>query len=538
MNEVCGSERVKQVGGGSWAGIFSLFLFGLVVVVSACDSRETGDESTGGTGGGNGEQQDTSSSGGDDSGSSGGGVDTSMVAESTPGEQSNAISEGLYVSLSGNDESGDGSETNPYQHMQYVLDNLAGPGDAIILLEGTYEEPIRIRHDDFTLTAKEGAEVHLSCPVSIDENDPILCVEIDAETTGVTLRGLEVSGGFYSIFLGSQWDWDDSPQDNERAREIVIEDCVLHDSGRDVVKIPAGCDDVTIRRCEIYNSGMGYPEGTPAEEKNAEGIDAVNADRLKVQDCYIHDTATTCVYIKGGSIGAVVERTRAERCGEMGIGIGFDTSPEWFDTQVNPEYYESIGMVVRNNVVIDTHMAGIGLFGSKDAQVLHNTIIRAATGGHAALYFGLTYQDWDPEAKRPANTNPTIVGNVVDQADAPSTQCVAIRYAEEDGLGKLPALTGPITMNHNLFWADLGCVFSDGRPDTLMEEGDFSAWQAHSVGADQDSLQTDPLLDETGHLTAGSPCIDVLSEPTAGVAYDVDREPRTAPFDLGADELQ
>jgi hypothetical protein len=213
--------------------------------------------------------------------------------------------------------------------------------------------------------------------VSIDENAPLLCVEIDAETSGVTLRGLEVSGGFYAVYLGSQWDYDDTPLDNLAAHSVVIEDCVLHDAGRDVVKIPAGCDDVTIRRCEIYNSGTGYPDGTPQEEKNAEGIDAVNADDMHVSDTYIHDTATTCLYVKGGSIGTVIERTRVERCGDLGIVLGFDTSPEFFDLTANPGYYESIGGVVRNCVIADTGLAGLGLYATRDAHLLHNTVMRA-----------------------------------------------------------------------------------------------------------------------------------------------------------------
>ena len=85
----------------------------------------------------------------------------------------------------------------------------------------------------------------------------------------------------------------------------------------------------------------------------------------------IHDTATTCVYVKGGSIGAIIERVRAERCGELGIALGFDTSPEFFDTNANPGYYENIDGIVRNCFVRDTGFAGIGLFASRDAQVLH-----------------------------------------------------------------------------------------------------------------------------------------------------------------------
>lgn len=445
--------------------------------------------------------------------------------------------DGIHVAPSGDDASGDGSAAAPYRTIQHVLDNVAGAGAVVLLHAGTYDEAIRIRHSDLTLQSAPGEQAHIACPVSIDEDAPVLCVEIDAETTGVTLRGLEVSGGFYAVFLGSQWDYDDTPLDNLTARNVLIEDCVLHDSGRDVVKVPAGCDDVTIRRCEIYNSGVGYPPGTPQDEKNAEGIDAVNADRMHVVDTYIHDTATSCLYVKGGSIGTVIERTRAERCGDLGIVLGFDTSPEFFDLQANPGYYESIGGVVRNCVVADTGLAGLGLYATRDAHLLHNTVIRAGARGQAAIYLGVATQDYDPNAGRPANTDPTIVGNVVDQTGLDAPICFGIRHSVEDQLGALSGLAAQGTIHDNLYHAGgAPCLFSDARPDSAYEGTDLAAWQAHAPMFDAGSRAADPLLSADGHLGAGSPAQDAVA-PTPGVTYDIDGAPRGGSYDLGADEL-
>jgi len=58
------------------------------------------------------------------------------------------------------------------------------------------------------------------------------------------------------------------------ASNIIIEDCIIHDSKRDCIKLKPECDDVTIRYNEIYNSGRVDPltlDGTV----NAEGIDKV-----------------------------------------------------------------------------------------------------------------------------------------------------------------------------------------------------------------------------------------------------------------------
>ncbi len=466
-----------------------------------------------------------------------GGAETGGVPPETLPPPPDVASEGLHIALTGDDASGDGSAGAPYRTIQYVLDNVAGPGSVLLVHEGQYDEAVRIRHKDLTLQSAPGEKAHIACPVSIDENAPILCVEIDAEAPGVTLRGLEVSGGFYAIFLGSQWDYDDTPLDNLTAHDILIEDCVLHDTGRDVVKVPAGCDDVTIRRVEIYNSGMGYPEGTPKEEKNAEGIDAVNSDRMHISDTYIHDAATSCLYVKGGSIGTVIERTRVERCGDLGIVLGFDTSPEFFDTQANPGYYENIGGVVRNSVVIDTGLAGLGLYATRDASLLHNTVIRGGSEGQGGIYLGVATQDYDPNAGRPSNTNPTIVGNVVDQSGLPAPICFGIRHSVEDELGVLSGLAAQGTIRDNLYFAGgAPCVYSDSRPESLYEGDDLAAWQAHAEGFDAGSRAVDPLLAADGHLMAGSPAVDAVAA-TPGVTFDIDAAMRSGMYDLGADEL-
>ncbi|MBL8974135.1 MAG: right-handed parallel beta-helix repeat-containing protein [Myxococcales bacterium] len=512
--------------------ISSLIL--LTTLGAACTLVQSGGDDDGDTAATGGASQSSADTGDEPTGGEAG--DGEVPPESLP-PAPEVASEGLHIAVTGDDASGDGSAAAPYRTIQYVLDNVAGPGSVLLVHAGQYDEAIRIRHKDLTLQSAPGEQAHIACPVSIDENEPILCVEIDAEAPGVTLRGLEVSGGFYAVFLGSQWDYDDTPLDNLTAHDILIEDCVLHDTGRDVVKVPAGCDDVTIRRCEIYNSGMGYPEGTPQEEKNAEGIDAVNSDRMHVSDTYIHDAATSCLYVKGGSIGTVIERTRVERCGDLGIVLGFDTSPEFFDHEANPGYYENIHGVVRNSVVIDTGLAGLGLYATRDAQLLHNTVIRAGSREQGGIYLGVATQDYDPMAGRPSNTNPTIVGNVIDQTGLAAPVCFGIRHTVEDQLGVLSGLAAQGTIRDNLYFGGgAPCVFSDSRPESLYEGDDLAAWQAHADGFDAGSRMQDPLLAADGHLMAGSPAVDAVAA-TPGVTYDIDQAERSGMFDLGADEL-
>ena len=437
----------------------------------------------------------------------------------------------MYVAPDGSDETGDGSFYSPFLTISKAL-SQADSGDVIDCRDGHYFEPegIRFRRPGITLQSHTGEWAVIQAPHDDEENAPI-AVYLDVNASHCTLRRLEIIGGYYyGISTETKWDWGD-PNDRSGSSQILIEDCIVHDTGRDCIKIKPNCDDITIRRCEIYNSGRIYPPGET--DGNAEGIDNVNGDFVRVQDCYIHDTFSTGIYFKGGATCGVVERCRIENCGEAGVLVGFDTSPEYFDTRVNPKYYENLYGIVRNCLIINTRYAGIGLYAAYGARILNNTIINAAQEAHAALYFGVTFQDWEPEAGRPASTDAQFLNNLVlipQTSDAPA---VSIRYADE--LGGLSGLKGLPDMNHNLYYYENGMArFEDNRPGSQLESGDLAQWQTH-INGDAQSLEADPLLNADYTPTANSPAIDNGGE-TELVCFDLDYQGRKAPFDIGAKE--
>jgi hypothetical protein len=212
------------------------------------------------------------------------------------------------------------------------------------------------------------------------------------------------------------------------------------------------------------------------------------------------------VYFKGGSTGSIVERNRIERCGGAGILAGFDTSPEYFDLTVNPEYYESIDGIVRQNIIRDTVYSGIGIYASKGTEVYSNTVIDTAKEGHGAVYFGVTFQDWEPEAGRPPSVDASIHDNIIVQSDS-SGPMVAIRYADE--LGGLSALEGMPVMDHNCYHQSSGpALFYDSRPGSLLEGGRLSDWRLH-IGGDGASIEADPGLGSDFFPSDGSPCVSM-----------------------------
>ena len=432
-----------------------------------------------------------------------------------------ALSAEYFVSTSGNDSSGTGTLQNPYRTVKRAI-SAGRAGDTITLRapanNRTYNEcDVRLRQKMTLQTYAGEGKARIHCAITTPET---VTIQIDPAASGSRLSNLEISGGYYyGIMLQTNW-YQGGPATDTGATDVVLEDLLIHSTGRDGIKLTPKSNRATIRRVEIHTTGA-------RDNSNADGIDNVNADGMLVEDSYIHDTATTGMYFKGGARDVVVQRNRVENTGDAGILVGFDTSVEFFDLSANPQYYESIRGIVRNNVVRNTGYSGIGMYASKDAIVANNTIINAGRLGHSALYFGVTFQDWDPKAGRPANTNPTLRNNLVIQDN---NRCVEIRYSSE--LGGLSGLSGSPNSNWNGF--NNGCVFRDGRPGSTVTAGTLAQWRS-GTGADANSKQAAFSVDATGHLPAGSPAIDA-GTTLAQVTDDIDGQARSAPFDLGADE--
>jgi len=427
---------------------------------------------------------------------SGGGNNPPLNTNGSVGPRANSGDDpasGIYVSQNGNDASATGSIDKPYKSINAAL-AVAKPGDTIVLRGGTYREGInaRVRQPNITIKSAKGEWAVIDLTTYASGHDEDSGVYFDVDSSGGKLQSIEVKGGFYAVALETRWDWGEA--NRAGASNIIIEDCKLHDSRYDVVKIKPNCDNVIIRYNEIYNSGQAFSGRPKNGEDNAEGIDNVNGDNMKVQNNYIHDICSNAIYAKGGATDVLIENNCIERAYGGGILVGFDTSPEFFDLAVNPQYYENIRGVVRNNLIIGTGWEGIGLYGSRDAQIYNNTLVNVANGGqyHSAIYFGLTYQDWESYAGRPASVNPNIHHNIVSQPSGIVRPMIEIRYSNE--LGGMSALAGNPTMNNNCYYiAGKSATFIDNRPGKTLENGKFSAWKSHVLG-ESGSLEVNPAL--------------------------------------------
>ena len=430
----------------------------------------------------------------------------------------------FYVSPTGNDTTADGTINKPYKSINTALGKIPTNSTefTIVLREGTYREGrrVRVQTSNTTIKSAKGEWAVIDLTTYDSGNSQHSGVEFYAEergtrnvVTGCKLQCVEVKGGFYAVSFETQWDW--GRTDRRGASNIVIEDCILHHSSNDVVKIKPGCDNITIRYNEIHHSGQGHINHPdfPTGQRNSEGIDNVNGDSMHVHHNYIHDICSNGLYAKGGAINALIENNRVEGTYGAGITLGFDTSPEFFDTMVNPQYYENIGGIVRNNLIIGAGWEGIGLYASKDVQVYNNTLINVANYEPVArspIYYGIVTQDYDNGDGCPANINPTVHHNLISQPSTSNRPMVDIRYTEihltSDTLNPtsifpISGLTGNTTMYCNGYCvAGKSATFGDNRPSSRLTNGNLTAWKSH-ISSDSGSIDACPNLD-TNYMTS------------------------------------
>ena len=431
-----------------------------------------------------------------------------------------------YVATNGNDNTGNGSINQPFASLTRAIE-AANPGDVIELRNGTYtSNEIRVNKSNLTIRSYPGEYASLVAVTNVEDISSCIWYN-EPETTGGLLENLEITGGYYyGLKFESNWDWDNSiPFANRRGvSNVTVRNCHIHHTGRDGIKLTPASNNITIENCQINHTGVGPGA---AADYNAEGIDNVNANNMTVRNCYIHHTATTGIYVKGGGRNCLIENNTIEDAGEGGIYLGFYTDAEWFDADYNPNYYENINGVVKNNYIINTQHAGIGLFGAKDARVWNNTIINAAQSDVYAALMIAPSDVWvsDSYTATPPNNNVSIQNNIFTQTQNSTMPMVRVREN---------ALSGTVVWTNNLYYKNGNSpIFLDDN--ITWEDLTFTQWKTQT-GRDNNSLWNNPLFDAQWHIQSGSPCIDAgITLPE--VSSDFEGQPRTGLPDIGADEF-
>lgn len=431
----------------------------------------------------------------------------------------------IFVSTTGSDATGDGSIENPFLTPVKAVSFADPDGETITFREGSYPvtDEIRIYKPNMVFRSHPNEWAKLVAPINDNGVQQILWFK--EPSIGGKVQRLELVGGYlYTIKFENAWSQIDSIHVN---RNYLVEDSYLHDSGRDLIKIAPGIDNVVIRRNHFARSGQ-------RDSGNADGIDNVNGNNLVVQDNFFEDIATSVLYAKGGAKNALIERNVAINV-RSGILLGFSTDIEFFDRDNLDEngrpVYENINSIVRNNIIINAKQMGIGLFAAYQPQVYNNTLVNTATEQYASLTIE---PDSDPYHALGSSTDVTIRNNIIVQAADAKNNAVRVRC--HSGVKPCrPGLAGYLKMSNNIYYKNgAQPTFEYQTPEGKIR-GDLASWQA-STKTDTNSRVLDPKLDANYHLTAESLAINAGYNIDT-ILSDFDGNARSDQFDIGADEF-
>lgn len=409
----------------------------------------------------------------------------------------------IYVDAAASPLDADGSYLKPFATIKKALEE-AKPFDEVIIASGVYNESVRVSKPNITLRAAVRHEAKIITPH--DDKTKFFALRIDSNASFTRIIGLDISGGyFYTVSLESSWA--QSRPEKFGVSRVLLSQNRLHGSGRDVIKFKPMVKHVVIERNEIFNSGI-------RDSSNAEGVDIINSHFVTLQDNYIHSIATTGLYVKGGASNNIIQRNFIQNVGSAGVLVGFDTTPDFFDLQNNSEMYEAINTIVENNIIDNTQASGIGLYGAKNTLIRYNTIINSAQRYHGALFFGNTYQDRKPDAKRPASTDVNVFGNVFHVKSF--RPVVNIRHTIDRNLGELPTLVGKLVMDNNVYAAGSGKVeFVDERAKRFFSNSfSFVNWQERT-GTDKNSKEINISLRFDYSLSVDGDNLEIESDVTS-----------------------
>ncbi|WP_432454615.1 MULTISPECIES: right-handed parallel beta-helix repeat-containing protein [unclassified Agarivorans] len=368
-----------------------------------------------------------------------------------------------YVDINAPESAETGSHDQPFHRIAAAL-KVARPGDEIWLEPGVYHEQVRIRKPNITLRSSVLHQAKIEVP--FNEKKIQQAIRIDFTAKGTRVIGLDISGGYYyAVSLHTKW----KGGPHSGVSQVLLSQNLLHGSGRDLLKINPYVWQVLIERNQFYRSGQ-------RDNSNAEAIDAVNASELWIQDNLIKGIATSGIYVKGGSHEVLIQRNLIRNVGLAGILAGFDTSPQFFNMTDNPNMYEARRVRIINNIVDGSQGAGIGAYSAEQVVVAHNTVLNSAIRYHAPIYFGLSFQDRELDAKRPPSKDISVYNNIFSSLRRDGT-VLEVRYLEDDTLGGLSSLQGWPKANNNRYFSAFGpASFTDMRPHAKQRSSNLSEW--------------------------------------------------------------
>ncbi len=415
-----------------------------------------------------------------------------------------------YVSTTGNDTTGDGSETTPWASITYAVNNTSD-GCTIIVKSGTYTDQVALDRV-FTQGITVTAEVPYLARLRYDGT-----VVRSYYGKKITMEGFDIahqSSSAGALVIQIQDLLGDFNGDNggsdAQVSDIVLRNNILHDSyNNDVLKINNGAGNITVEGNMFYN-----------QSGSDEHIDVNSVTDVIIQDnIFFNDFAGSGRTNNNDTSGYIVIKdsngTDDTNLGSKDITVRRNIFLNWEGStgsnfvlvgEDGNSYFEAENVLVENNLMLgnssNVMRAPFGVKGGKDITFRNNTVV----GDMPALAFAMRL---NTEGSNPANENILFYNNIwSDPTGTMGSNGSGSNDFSDTPIGE----TTSFTLDNNLFWNGGATIPSNPTNDTVNFTNDANRIEADPLLGDQTSLIVPRWHEGSSQFAGGSTTIRAAFE--------------------------
>lgn len=403
----------------------------------------------------------------------------------------------FYVTESGSDDSGDGSEASPWATIGHGITQI--PDDSTLLVgAGTYTGRIRLDSqfaNGVTVRAEPAYQARL-------RNDAMVVTSYEGQ--GITLSGFDIahSGPGASALVIQIQDLIGDSGGADAVSRITLRNNIIHDSyNNDILKINNGAREIVVERNVFYN-----------QQGSDEHIDINSVGDVLIQDnIFFNDfvasgrsnnSETSSYIVIKDSNGTDDSYQGAER-----VTVRRNVFLNWQGTlganfllvgEDGNAYHEAFDLLFENNLFVGNSSneirAPFGIKGGRDIRFNHNTIVGDMPSAAYAFRF-------NQEGSNPPNQNISLYNNVWsdptgtmgDFSDTPNGE------------------TSSFVLDNNLYWNGGSAIPQDSVGDMINRDDDAAGVEGDPL-LSNDAVMLPTWNEQTGRFADGSGDICVAFE--------------------------